>query len=155
MKLSHLSRGKIIMKKSIFTISLIALAISTLSLSVQSEEKKRPNLSITSISGAQMDSMRSQSVSKGSILSTTVTMGGKNVQSEHQTTYLKTNNQARQKWLAKKANIVIKQAMAHYAVRKGDTLSKIAQRYGTTIERIMQINKLKSTTILVGQLLKV
>jgi LysM repeat protein len=99
--------------------------------------------------------MRAQGVSRGSTLSTTVTYGGKEAQSEPQTTYLKTNSQARQKWLAKKANIVIKHAVAYYEVKKGDTLSKIAQRYGTTIKRVMRINKLKSTTILVGQLIKV
>lgn len=142
------------MKISMFTTSLIALAISTFSVSAQAEETKRPNLSITSISGSQLNSMKSQGVSRGSSLSTTVTIGGKEARSNRHGTYLNANSQVRQKWLAKKAKVVIRDAVAYYKVRKGDSLSKIAQNYDTTIERMMRINNLKSTKILVGQTLK-
>lgn len=42
-----------------------------------------------------------------------------------------------------------------YTVRPGDTLTKIAGWYGTTVQYIMQINGLTTTTIWVGQQLKV
>ena len=42
-----------------------------------------------------------------------------------------------------------------YTVVKGDTLSKIAQKYGTTYTAIMQLNGLTSTVIKVGQKLQV
>jgi LysM repeat protein len=142
------------MKISMFTTSLIALAVSIFSISAQAEETKRPNLSITSISGAQLNLMKSQGVSRGSSLSTTVTIGGREVRSDSNTTYLNANSQVRQKWLTKKAKVLIRDAVAYYEVQKGDSLSKIAQRYDTTIERMMRINKLKSTKILVGQMLK-
>lgn len=42
-----------------------------------------------------------------------------------------------------------------YTVKRGDTLSKIASRYGTTYRNVMNLNGLRSTTIYVGQKLKV
>jgi len=42
-----------------------------------------------------------------------------------------------------------------YRVKKGDTLIKIARRFGISYKRLMKINKLKSTKIRVGQRLKV
>ncbi len=139
------------MKKSIITTSLIALAVSAFSVGAQA----KPNLSITSISEAQANAMRSQGVSRGSSISTMVTIGGRDVQSGHQVTHLRVNNKVRQKWLARQAKVFIKHAVAMYEVRKGDTLYRIAQRYNTTVERIMRINKLRSTTIHVGQILEV
>ena len=42
-----------------------------------------------------------------------------------------------------------------YTVRRGDTLSAIAARYGTTVTAIMQANGLRSTTIYAGQRLAI
>ncbi len=42
-----------------------------------------------------------------------------------------------------------------YRVVSGDTLSKIAKKYNTSVSKLMSANNLKSTTIRVGQLLKV
>lgn len=42
-----------------------------------------------------------------------------------------------------------------YKVKKGDTLSKIAKKYGTTVEKIKKLNHLKSDMIHVGQVLTV
>lgn len=42
-----------------------------------------------------------------------------------------------------------------YTVKKGDTLASIAKKYGTTYQAIMKLNNLKSTTIKVGQKLKI
>ncbi|MEZ4754933.1 MAG: LysM peptidoglycan-binding domain-containing protein [Bdellovibrionota bacterium] len=44
---------------------------------------------------------------------------------------------------------------AVYQVRSGDTLSKIAQKYKTTISKIKQLNKLKGDRVFVGQRLVV
>lgn len=46
-------------------------------------------------------------------------------------------------------------ATTTYTVKRGDTLSKIASRYGTTYKQLMNNNGLRSTTIYVGQKLKV
>lgn len=43
----------------------------------------------------------------------------------------------------------------YYKVRKGDTLSKIARRQGTTVSRLCRLNNISSrTTLRIGQLLK-
>ena len=42
-----------------------------------------------------------------------------------------------------------------YVVQPGDSLSVIAKRYGTTVDTIMEINRLTSTVIYVGQQLKI
>lgn len=42
-----------------------------------------------------------------------------------------------------------------YKVKKGDTLSKIAKKYGTTVKKLKSLNNLKSSNIKVGQSLKV
>ncbi len=43
----------------------------------------------------------------------------------------------------------------YYHVRKGDTVSTIAAKYGISVERLMTLNPKASTTIVVGQRLKV
>ena len=40
-----------------------------------------------------------------------------------------------------------------YTVIAGDSLYKIAQRFGTTVEILQQANKLQSTTLNIGQVL--
>lgn len=40
-----------------------------------------------------------------------------------------------------------------YRVRAGDTLARIAGRFGTTIQHLMSLNELRKTTIYVGQML--
>ena len=48
-----------------------------------------------------------------------------------------------------------KSSTASYRVRKGDTLSKIASRNGTTVAKLCRLNGIKTTTKLsVGQRLK-
>ena len=42
-----------------------------------------------------------------------------------------------------------------HKVRKGDSLWNIARRYGTTVRRIQRLNRLKSTSLSVGQVLKI
>ena len=40
----------------------------------------------------------------------------------------------------------------YYKVRSGDTLSRIAQRNGTTVQKLCQLNNIKETTLLqIGQ----
>lgn len=47
-------------------------------------------------------------------------------------------------------------AMRWHKVRSGDTLSGIARKYGTTVKRLCQLNKIKETKILqIGQKLRV
>ena len=47
-------------------------------------------------------------------------------------------------------------AMRYHTVRNGDTLSSIARRYGTSVNRICQLNGIKKTTVLkVGRRLRV
>jgi LysM repeat protein len=40
-------------------------------------------------------------------------------------------------------------------VKKGETLSSIAKKYGTTVSKIKRLNNLRSTKIRIGQRLKV
>ncbi len=42
-----------------------------------------------------------------------------------------------------------------YVVQRGDTLSSIARRYGTTVQALITVNNLRSTTIYVGQRLTI
>lgn len=42
-----------------------------------------------------------------------------------------------------------------YIVQSGDTLYKIANRYGMTVSQLMEINNLKTTALSIGQVLKV
>lgn len=42
-----------------------------------------------------------------------------------------------------------------YTVKSGDYLSKIASKYGTTVDYIKELNGLKSTNLQIGQKLKV
>ena len=47
-------------------------------------------------------------------------------------------------------------AMQYYKVKQGDTLSGIAKKYGTSVKRLCQLNKIKETTILqIGRKLRV
>ncbi|MGQ9863416.1 MAG: LysM peptidoglycan-binding domain-containing protein, partial [Bacteroidia bacterium] len=43
----------------------------------------------------------------------------------------------------------------YHRVRQGETLSSIAQKYGTTTQNLMKINNLRSTHLKAGQILKV
>lgn len=40
---------------------------------------------------------------------------------------------------------------SYYIVQKGDTLSKIAKKYNTTSQKIIELNKLRSERIIIGQ----
>ncbi|MBR1654619.1 MAG: LysM peptidoglycan-binding domain-containing protein [Clostridia bacterium] len=43
-----------------------------------------------------------------------------------------------------------------YRVSKGDTLSRIALKYGTTVNRIVQINDIKNPNLIyIGQILRI
>ncbi len=143
------------MKTSTFTTGLIALAISAFSIAAQAEEVRKPNLSITPISEAQANAMRARSVTKGPSISTTVTMGHKNTRTTRQVAHVRATNQAHLKKHGKQTNVVIESIITEYQVQKGDTLSAIAKKHETTIEHIMSINKLKTSKILVGQILKI
>jgi len=48
-----------------------------------------------------------------------------------------------------------KKKPAYHTVRRGDTLSKIAEKYDVAMKQIVQLNKLKSRKILLGQRLKI
>ena len=45
--------------------------------------------------------------------------------------------------------------MFMYTVKKGDTLYKIALKYNTTVDKIIDLNKLKSTNLSIGQILRI
>ena len=45
--------------------------------------------------------------------------------------------------------------MFMYTVKKGDTLYKIALKYNTTVNRIMDLNNLKTTNLSIGQVLRI
>lgn len=47
-----------------------------------------------------------------------------------------------------------KSSLISHKVKQGDTLGKLAQRYGMTTKQIMQQNQLKSSNLTVGQVLK-
>ena len=54
----------------------------------------------------------------------------------------------------KKAENKNKQTVYH-TVRKGETLSSIARKYGTTVKKIKQLNGLKSDNLKIGKNLRV
>ena len=45
--------------------------------------------------------------------------------------------------------------MFMYSVKKGDTLYSIATKYNTTVQKIMDLNYLKNTSLTVGQILRI
>ena len=45
--------------------------------------------------------------------------------------------------------------MFMYTVKAGDTLYKIATKYGTTVDKIINLNNLKSTNLSIGQILRI
>lgn len=45
--------------------------------------------------------------------------------------------------------------MFMYTVKAGDTLYKIAEKYNTTVDKIVDLNNLKSTSLSIGQVLKI
>ncbi|MCM0647937.1 LysM peptidoglycan-binding domain-containing protein [Clostridium swellfunianum] len=53
------------------------------------------------------------------------------------------------------APISVSTGTIEYKVVSGDNLSTLAKKYGTTVEDIMKLNNLTSTTIYVGQVLKI
>ncbi|WP_027883561.1 C40 family peptidase [Meiothermus rufus] len=53
-------------------------------------------------------------------------------------------------WLA----FALAQEGATYTVQRGDTLYSIAKRFETTVETLMQLNRLSDTTLSVGQVLR-
>ena len=55
----------------------------------------------------------------------------------------------------KKAPAAKSAASDKYKVRKGDTLTEIAQRFGTTVRELMDTNNLRNSVIHAGQILLV
>ena len=53
--------------------------------------------------------------------------------------------------VAKLLPVVVKPIQQHYIVKKGDTLSGIAKRLGTSVSAIMRKNKLKTSRLHPGQ----
>lgn len=73
--------------------------------------------------------------------------------SEYAKTYLKNN--PTKPYVRESSAPSSKSSTASYRVRKGDTLSKIASRNGTTVAKLCRLNGIKTTTKLsVGQRLK-
>jgi membrane-bound lytic murein transglycosylase D len=57
--------------------------------------------------------------------------------------------------IGEKLVIPLNSIYVDYKVKKGDSLRKIAREFGIDYKKIMTVNELKSTTIRVGQILKV
>ncbi|MCK5902245.1 MAG: LysM peptidoglycan-binding domain-containing protein [Cocleimonas sp.] len=141
------------MKKSIYTISLVALAMSMFTVSVQADNVTQPNLSVTPISSVVYKKMTPQKT-------TTMVVYKSKLKPAQRATRLslKVNkNKAKPLTVYKayKTIVVNGQSIAYYKVRSGDTLYKIAEYYGTTVKAIMSLNKLKSSKIKAGSELKI
>ena len=50
---------------------------------------------------------------------------------------------------------VAKASRSTHLVKKGDTLGKIARKYGTTVRTLKSKNRLRSTRVYIGQKLKI
>lgn len=51
--------------------------------------------------------------------------------------------------------VVVSSGPQKHVVRSGDTLSEIAERYGSTMNKIMQANNMRSRTVMLGQTLSI
>jgi len=49
----------------------------------------------------------------------------------------------------------VSRAPRKHTVRSGDTLSEIAERYGSSMSKIMQANNMRSRTVMLGQTLSI
>ena len=65
------------------------------------------------------------------------------------------NNEIIDKELNTESSINKRDKIIIHTVKKGDTLIKIAKKYTTTVAEIQRINKLKTTTIQINQILKI
>ncbi len=54
-----------------------------------------------------------------------------------------------------KSNLERYPALTEYTVKKGDSLSKIAKKFGTTVSYLKKVNDLENTVIVAGSVLKV
>ena len=75
-----------------------------------------------------------------------------NVKSKNKTSK---NNEIIDKELNTESSINKRDKIIIHTVKKGDTLIKIAKKYTTTVAEIQRINKLKTTTIQINQILKI
>lgn len=57
--------------------------------------------------------------------------------------------------LSGSANTNVASAARYHVVKRGDTLSEIAEKYGSSMRQIMRVNSLRSRTIRLGQRLKI
>jgi LysM repeat protein len=51
--------------------------------------------------------------------------------------------------------IVVPEKTINHRVKKGETIETIAKKYNTTVEDIIELNKLEGKNIKVGQILKI
>jgi murein DD-endopeptidase MepM/ murein hydrolase activator NlpD len=57
-------------------------------------------------------------------------------------------------YIGQKKTAVVRR-LVYYRVRKGDTLGGLASRHGTTVTKLMRLNRLRSKTIRAGQRLRI
>lgn len=115
-------------------------------------------LVIPAISGTNPDSMFMYTVKRGDTLYSIAKIYGTTVDEIKELNQLASNNLSVGQVIRVPEtynNNITNPKFINYTIKRGDTLYTIAQKYGSTIDVIMQDNALSNTTLNIGQNLKI
>lgn len=158
------------MKKVLYTLGVLTLAVSAFSVTAQASPNGVVSLAATEISyGSQAVPLHStkevvtyngfgkvvettRKTKKGNVVQ--VVQNDREGNKVSTTKYLNQQGHVVKRVVKKFAQVASVHHHKSYTVKRGDTLNKIADRFHTTVARLMHINKLYSTTIYIGQKIK-
>ncbi len=143
------------MKKSIYAVSLVSLAISIFSANALADGVTKVYLSTTPIMHVNKHTHYAPP-QKVRVLRTQNKRWIKSFNKKRARNARKVRTIKRNKNRVISTRVIkLKPQIRYHYIRSGDSLYKIAKKYNVTIKHIMRINNLKTTVIKVGGRLKV